>query len=177
MASTSLVASSTICSCESRCSRISRIRTHASFARLSEKFLESIQSLIRTSGCWREPSREVARHRLDTVKWEDFSRPEVSDPMDSARRSIAQHRVAAMQKTQTTEAQAVPADLLAAQCFTLSTSIHSAVVNAIKTEALPRYSLQKIREPNPYLLRVLFEPSARDGLEHDFGDRPRGCSG
>lgn len=111
---------------------------------------------------------KVARHRLDTVKWEDFSRPEVSDPMDSARRSIAQHRVAAMQKTQTTEAQAVPADLLAAQCFTLSTSIHSAVVNAIKTEALPRYSLQKIREPNPYLLRVLFEPSARDGLEHYF---------
>ena len=37
-----------------------------------------------------------------------------------------------------------------------------------KREALPRYSLQTIREPNPYLLRALFEPSERDGLQHYF---------
>jgi serine/threonine protein kinase len=108
---------------------------------------------------------KVARHRLDTVKWEDFSQPEVTDPLDAARRSITQHRVAAMQKT---VPQAVPADMLAAQCFTLNTSIYSAIVNAIKAEGMPRYSLQKIREPNPYLLRVFFEPSARDGLENYF---------
>jgi hypothetical protein len=40
---------------------------------------------------------KVASQRLDTVKWEDFSRPKVGDPMEAARRRIAQHRVAAIQ--------------------------------------------------------------------------------
>jgi eukaryotic-like serine/threonine-protein kinase len=108
---------------------------------------------------------KVASHRLDTVKWEDFSRPKIADPMDAARRRITQHKVAAAQKP---GLQGAPEDLLALQCFTLRTSIHSAVVSAIKTEALPRYSLQIIREPNPYLLRALFEPSVKDGLEDYF---------
>jgi hypothetical protein len=103
--------------------------------------------------------------RLDTVKWDDFSRPTVADPLDAARRRIAQHKVASAQ------AQKVPIsseDSLAHQCFALRTSIYSSVVNAITTEGLPKYSLQTIREPNPYLLRALFEPSAKDGLENYF---------
>ena len=108
---------------------------------------------------------KVASQRLDTVKWEDFSQPKIADPMDAARRRIAQHRVAAAQALQVPTA---PEDLLGIQCFALRTSIHSAVVSAIKTEGLPRYSVQKIREPNPYLLRALFEPSVKDGLGHYF---------
>ena len=99
--------------------------------------------------------------RLDTVKWGDFSQPKVADPMDVARRRIAQHRVAAVQ------ASGIPInseDLLNSQIFMLSNLIFSAVVNAIIMENLPRYSTQTIREPHPYLLRVLFDPSAKDGL-------------
>jgi serine/threonine protein kinase len=108
---------------------------------------------------------KVAGQRLDTVRWEDFSQPQIADPMDAARRKIAQHRAASAQvRTAATE----PEDLLGPQCFTLRTSIHSTVVNTIKAEGLPRYSLQNIREPNPYLLRVLFEPSANDGLSQYF---------
>ena len=59
--STNSAEPSTICSCESRCSRISRTRTHASFVPSSEKFLEWILTVIRTSGCWR---RTVSRKRL-----------------------------------------------------------------------------------------------------------------
>ncbi len=108
---------------------------------------------------------KVPSQRLDTVKWDDFSRPTVADPLDAARRRIAQHRAASvpLQKPPISSA-----DSLARQCFALRTSIHSSVVNAINTEGLPKYSLQVIREPNPYLLRALFEPSEKDGLEHYF---------
>ena len=108
---------------------------------------------------------KVAAQRLDTVQWEDFSKPKVSDPMEAARRKIAQHRTAAAQAQQSSSA---PEDLLESQCFALRTSIYSVIVNTIKTEVLPRYSLQRIREPNPYLIRVLLEPSAKDGLESYF---------
>jgi serine/threonine protein kinase len=108
---------------------------------------------------------KVASHRLDTVKWEDFSQPQVADPMDAARRRIAQHKVAAAQLP---ELPTAPEDLLELQCFELSTSIHSAVVSTIKTEGLPRYSLLKTRDGNPCLFRVLFEPSAKHGLAHHF---------
>lgn len=108
---------------------------------------------------------KVPSQRLDTVKWEDFSQPKVADPMDAARRRIAQHRVAAAQAPKPTGAAD---DLLESQCFALRTHIYSAVVSTIRTEGLPRYSLQNIREPNPYLLRVLFEPSVKDELDHYF---------
>ena len=99
--------------------------------------------------------------RLDTVKWEDFSQPKVADPMDAARRRIAQHRVAAVQALEVPTSQE---DLLNAQIFSLRTSIFSAVVSTTKTESFPRYSTQIIREPHPYLLRVLFEPAEINGL-------------
>lgn len=104
---------------------------------------------------------KVPSHRLDTVKWEDFSQPKVADPMDVARRRIAQHRVAAVQASEVPISQE---DLLNAQIFSLRTSIYYAVVSTTKTESLPRYSTQTIREPHPYLLRVLFEPSAKNDL-------------
>lgn len=104
---------------------------------------------------------KVPGHRLDTVKWEDFSQPKVADPMDAARRRIAQHRVAAVQASEVPTSQE---DLLNAQIFSLCTSIYYAVVSTTKTESLPRYSTQTIREPHPYLLRVLFEPSAKNDL-------------
>jgi serine/threonine protein kinase len=100
-------------------------------------------------------------YRLDTVKWEDFSQSKVSDPMDGARRRIAQHRVAAVQAPKVPTSQE---DLLSAQIFSLRTSIYDAVVSTTKTESLPRYSMQTIREPHPYLLRVLFDPSEKNGL-------------
>ena len=105
-------------------------------------------------------------HRLATVKWEDFSEPKVADPLDAARRRIAQHRTSALQAA---EAPARAEDLINAQIFTLSTAIFSAVVNTIKAESLPRYSTQTILQPHPYLLRVLFEPAARSGLTCYFG--------
>ncbi len=104
---------------------------------------------------------KVPGHRLDTVKWEDFSQPKVADPMDAARRRIAQHRVAAVQASEVPTSQE---DLLNAQIFSLRTSIYYAVVSTTKKESLPRYSTQTIREPHSYLLRVLFEPSAKNGL-------------
>ncbi len=100
-------------------------------------------------------------HRLDTVKWEDFSQPKVADPMEAARRRIAQHRVAAVQVS---EVPMSPEDLLSARISTLRTLVFSAVVRTIKTESFPRYSTKTIREQHPYLLRVLFEPSARNGM-------------
>lgn len=108
---------------------------------------------------------KAATQRLDTVRWEDFSQPKVADPMDAARRRIAQHRAVS---TQTVKGSSAPEDMLALQCFELRTAIHSAVVNTIKAEGLPRYSLLKILDPNPYLLRVLFEPSDKDGLTQYF---------
>ena len=108
---------------------------------------------------------KVPSHRLDTVKWEDFSRPKIVDPMDSARRKIAQHKLASGQAAETLSS---PEDELRRQSFTLRTSIHSAVVHTIKTEDLPRYSLQTIREDNPYLLRALFEPAPKYGLKSYF---------
>jgi serine/threonine protein kinase len=101
------------------------------------------------------------RQRLETVNWEDFCRPRVTDPMDAARRRIAQHRVAA---SQAALSPPIPAeDLLDIQRFALRTSINSAVVNTCTTERLPRYSTRTIREC-PFLLRTLFEPSAKDEL-------------
>jgi serine/threonine protein kinase len=108
---------------------------------------------------------KIPSQRLDNVKWEDFSRPKLADPMDAARRKIAQHRAASAQLL---EGSSAPEDLLGQQCFALRTSIHSSVVSTIKAEPLPRHTLQHIREPNPYLLRALFEPSAKDGLEQYF---------
>jgi serine/threonine protein kinase len=108
---------------------------------------------------------KVPRQRLDTVSWEDFSRPQTADPMDAARRKIAQHRVAS---GQVVSQLSKPEDQMGLQCYALRTAIHSAIVATIKAEGLPRYSLQHIREPNPYLLRVLFEPSVKDGLNQYF---------
>jgi len=104
-----------------------------------------------------------SNHRLETVKWEDFSKPEVTDPIEGARRRIAQHRVAA---TQVTKKQTDREDLLSNQIFTLKTRIFSAVVNTIKIESLPRYTTKIPRglSSNTYLLRTLFEPSEKDGL-------------
>lgn len=104
---------------------------------------------------------KVPGHRLDTVKWEDFSQPKVADPMDAARRRIAQRKVVAVQALEVPSSQE---DLLNAQIFSLRTSIFSAVVSTTKTESFPRYSTQIIRDPHPYLLRVLFEPSEKNGL-------------
>lgn len=108
---------------------------------------------------------KVANQRLDTVKWEDFSRPKVADPMESARKKIAQRRVAAQQAT---EAPSNVEDLLKLQVYTLRTAIHSAVVNSAKTESLPRYSIQNIRDGQPYILRVVFEPAESAGLRLFF---------
>jgi hypothetical protein len=106
---------------------------------------------------------KIPRQRLDTVKWEDFSQPKLADPMESARRRIAQHRVAAAQVA--LKAPIATEDMLGSQSFALRTSIQSAVVSTCKAESLPRYSTQKIREPNPFLLRTLFEPSPKDELQ------------
>ncbi len=77
---------------------------------------------------------KVASQRLDTVKWEDFSQPKIADPMDAARRKIAQHRVAASQALQV---PAAPEDLLGIQCFGLRTSIHSAVFTPLWPPDIP----------------------------------------
>jgi serine/threonine protein kinase len=66
---------------------------------------------------------KVASQRLDTVKWEDFTQPKVSDPMDAARRRIAQHRAAAAQAL---TVPAAPEAMLEQQCFALRTSVYSA---------------------------------------------------
>jgi serine/threonine protein kinase len=114
---------------------------------------------------------KVPSQRLDTVKWEDFSQPKVVDPLDAARRRIAQHRSAAVQAVGSPTAIE---DLVNSQTFTLRTAIHSSVVNTIKTENLPRYSTQTIREAHPYLLRVLFEPFPKVGLTCYFAVYCRG---
>lgn len=101
--------------------------------------------------------------RLDTAKWEDFSQPKIADPMDAARRRIAQHRVAAVQAMEVPYSQEQE-DLLNAQIFSLRTSIFSAVVSTTKTESFPRYTTETIIETHSYLLRVLFEPSEKKGL-------------
>jgi serine/threonine protein kinase len=100
-------------------------------------------------------------NRLDTVKWEDFSQPEDANPLAAARKRIAQHRVAAIQAA---EGLSSKEDLINAQMFSLRTSIFWAVVNTTKDESFPRYSTKIIRESHPYLLKVLFEPSAKNGL-------------
>lgn len=110
-------------------------------------------------------------HRLETVKWEDFRTTKIADPMDSARRRIAQHRVAAVQVT---ELPPDPEDLLRTQIFSLSTQIFSAVVSATKTDCFPRYSTQIFNLSQPYLLGVFFEPSTKDGLNSYFALYCRG---
>jgi hypothetical protein len=42
------------------------------------------------------------------------------------------------------------------------------VINTIKAENLPRYSQQRLKEPSPFLLRVVFEPSSLAGLRYWF---------
>lgn len=104
-------------------------------------------------------------NRLDTVKWEDFSRPKDSNPLDAARKRIAQHKVAA---TQAEKNSPTTEDLVNAQMFSLRMSISSAVIEMTKAESFPRYLTRTIRESQPYLLKVLFEPSAKNGLECYF---------
>lgn len=106
-------------------------------------------------------------HRLSTVDWSDFNRPKVADPMESARRRIAQHRVASAQSN--AEPPLPPQDLLSAQAYAMRTAIHSSVIAAIKAEGLPRYSQEEILSDNPYLLKVVFEPSSSDGARHFLG--------
>ena len=109
---------------------------------------------------------KIPHQRLDTVRWEDFSQPKVADPLDAARRRIAQHRVAVAQAASNHSIEAT--DLLSQQCFALSTSIHSAVVSTCRVESLPRYSIQRSRKSNPSLLRILFAPSSKDELKDHF---------
>ncbi len=101
-------------------------------------------------------------HRLNTVKWEHFQESHVADPLDSARRKIAARRgaarIAAVGENELT-------DQVAQQAYSLRTAIQAAVVSTINSESLPRYSTQVIRDPDPFLLRILFEPSVTDGLE------------
>lgn len=104
--------------------------------------------------------------RLSTVEWGDFARPKIADPMESARRRIAQRRLVAEQKQQTPKENAD--DLSRLQTYAMKTAIHSAVVNTIKAEGMPRYSNQVMSDANPYLLRVLFEPSSQEGADHYF---------
>jgi len=109
---------------------------------------------------------KVPGQRLDTVKWEDFSRRKVADPMDAARRRIAQHKVAAAQDSEVPRAFD---ELLDAELYTLRTSIHAATVAKIAAEGLPRYSItQNTTQSHGYSLRVLFSPSPKDGLECHF---------
>jgi serine/threonine protein kinase len=105
---------------------------------------------------------KAPRQRLDTVKWEDFSRPSVADPMDSARRRIAQHRAAVTHS----ESLSAPSEqnLLRQQQFVLRSSINSAVISTCTSESLPRYSITKNTESDRYLLRAVFEPSPTDDL-------------
>jgi serine/threonine protein kinase len=103
--------------------------------------------------------------RLDTVKWENFCQPEVDNPLDIARRRIEHHRVAAAQAAEVPSSREY---LIKTQIFSLSTSIFSAIVSITKTESFPRYSTQIIKKPHPYLLKVIFEPSAKNGLENYF---------
>jgi serine/threonine protein kinase len=99
------------------------------------------------------------RQRLETVKWEDFSQPKVSDPSDAARRRIAQHRTAASQAGP--RVLAPLEDLKNQQIFVLRTCIHSAIVNTCVTENLPRYSIREVRKNDSKLLRALFELSGK----------------
>jgi serine/threonine protein kinase len=100
-------------------------------------------------------------HRLDTVKWEDFTQFKSDSLMDAARKRIAQHRVAAVRQP---EVATIQEDLFRSQHFTLSTLIFSAVVGILKTESFPRYTTQILTKNNAYLLRVLFESSEKFGL-------------
>jgi hypothetical protein len=107
------------------------------------------------------------QQRLDAVKWDDFSWPQVEDPLEAARRRIAKHGATAAAAARAPEVAPRVADLLRKQLYDMRTSIHSAVVNTCKTEILPRYVTKTITE-EPYILRTLFEPSARDGLVQHF---------
>jgi serine/threonine protein kinase len=103
-------------------------------------------------------------HRLSTVEWSDFNRPKVTDPLESARRRIAQHRVASAQ-SESVNSQP-PQDNFAIQNYEMRTAIHSCVIAAIKAEGLPRYSQEEVSTEDPYLFRVIFEPSPSDGSNH-----------
>ncbi|MDB6059253.1 MAG: hypothetical protein JWO95_3097 [Verrucomicrobiales bacterium] len=101
-------------------------------------------------------------HRLDTVTWDDFNKPKIADPLEAARKKIAQHKVIGSQESE----RIVRADdLIAAQSFALRSAIQSAVATTTKLENLPRYSTLPILKPNPFLLRILFEPSIADDLK------------
>jgi serine/threonine protein kinase len=108
---------------------------------------------------------KVPSQRLDTVSWESFNQPPTADPLEMARRTIAQRRAAAA---------SIPAispnteELREQQCFALRTSLDSAVVNTITSETMPRYSTRDSGTANPYLVKVLFQPSPSDGLMHYF---------
>lgn len=104
-------------------------------------------------------------HRLSTVRWDDFNPPQEADSLDAVRRRIAHHRTLAAQMP---VAPANMEEQIAQQAFTLRTAIHSAVVNIIKTENLPRYSAKVAKKSQPYLLRVVFESSAKHGLKGWF---------
>jgi serine/threonine protein kinase len=100
-------------------------------------------------------------NRLDTVKWDDFSQRKDSNPLAAARKKIAQYKVVA---NQAADGLSSKEDLINAQIFSLRKSIFGAIIETIKTESYPRYSMQDIKEFHPYLLKVLFEPSAKNGL-------------
>lgn len=108
---------------------------------------------------------KVARQRLETVEWDDFIRPKQGDPLDAARQSIARHRVAA---AQTATIRPRPDDTTRQQMYILRAAIDSAVVQSIASEGLPRYSIRRVKPDDPYLIRVLFNPSTRHGLSQHF---------
>ncbi len=108
---------------------------------------------------------KVARQRLETVEWDDFIRPKQGDPLDAARQSIARHRVAA---AQTSTLRPRPDDTTHQQLYVLRNAIDSAVVQSIASEGLPRYSIRRVKPDDPYLIRVLFNPSTGHGLSQHF---------
>ncbi len=101
-------------------------------------------------------------HRLSTVKWEGFWQTEITNPIEAAQKRIAQHREAASQPSEDLKN---PEDLLSIKGYNLKTLIFSAVLNTITSEDFPRYKTTEMdKDPHQYLLRVLFEPSEKNGL-------------
>lgn len=96
-------------------------------------------------------------YRLKVVSWRDFFQPEISDPMEAARKTIAQHRAAALQLS---SASPNPTNILLSQIYKLRNIMFHTAVNTIQNESLPRYSTtENNSSTNQYLLRVVFEPS------------------
>lgn len=104
-------------------------------------------------------------HRLETVKWDDFRTTNITDPMDGARRRIAQHKAIALQVE---ERPSNYDDAVRTQLFALETQLISAVVSATKREHFPRYTTIVKKDNNSCLLRMVFEPSVKDGLNNYF---------